>query len=245
MNLFDTEQGTGRVIRERDAVELRVDPTSKQGYSNAQIASYRTRSDFSYQPPLRLSLTAWTQGQLHGTAGFGFWNHPFAPGSRGVYLPKALWFFHSTPPNNMPLAIGVPGDGWKCATFDATRWQFLAMLPSAPIGMLLMRSRKLHDQLWPIGQRALGISEHLLDADLLLHPHQYAIDWQPELVTFYVDDEPVYATGRLPSGALGFVAWVDTQYAIVTPRGHFEFGFLDTVRTQSLFIQNLMIETLP
>jgi hypothetical protein len=243
MKLFDTEQGEGRIVRQDDITELRID-SSEQQYGNAQLASYRTRSDFSHKPPVRLSLTAWISGQLHGTAGFGFWNHPFAPGSRGVHLPKAVWFFHSTPPNDMELAMGVPGHGWKCATFDATRWQFLALLPTAPIGFLLMRIPVLYRRLWPIGQHALGVSEHLLPSELLLQPHQYTIEWMHETVTFYIDGVQVDSTDRVPRAPLGFVAWIDTQYAVVTPQGKFRFGLLKTSANQSLFIENLSIETL-
>jgi hypothetical protein len=243
MKLYDTEQGKGRVIRQNDTVELRVDPTSKN-YSNAQIASYQKRADFAFRPPLRLSLSAWTTGHLHGTAGFGFWNHPFAPGSRNVHLPKALWFFHSTPPNNMALALDVPGQGWKAATFDATRWQFLALLPTTPIGLPLMRIPTLYRHLWPTGQRALGVSEKLLDADLLSQLHHYTIEWRPETVSFYVDGQQVHSTDHVPREPLGFVAWVDTQYAVVTPQGNFRFGTLETELPQSLFVQNLVIETL-
>jgi hypothetical protein len=243
MKLYDTEQDEGRIIRQDDTIELRVEPTTKQ-YSNAQIASYRTRADFTLKPPVRFSVTAWTSGELRGTAGFGFWNHPFAPGSRGVHLPKAAWFFHSTPPNNMQLALDVPGYGWKAATFDATRWQFLALLPTAPIGFLLMRNQRLYKRLWPIGQRALGVSEHLLNDELLSQPHDYQIEWLTESVTFYVDGARVHTTNRVPRAPLGFVAWIDTEYAIVTPQGKFGFGLLETTHNQSLFIQNLSIETL-
>lgn len=243
MKLFETEQGNAHVLRQDDTTELRVEATSKH-YSNAQIASYQSRADFTLQPPVRLSLTAWFTGQLHGTAGFGFWNHPFAPGSRGVHLPKAVWLFHSTPPNDMALAMDVPGSGWKCATFDATRWQFLALLPTAPVGLLLMRIPALYKRLWPIGQGALGVSEHLLDAELVSQPHQYMIEWLPSEIRFYVDGALTHTTSQVPRGPLGFVAWVDTQFAVVTPQGEFGFGLLETAVTQSLFIRDLLIETL-
>lgn len=244
MKLHITEQGEGQVSQSMERIELRVPSSTKEQYSNAQIASYQTRSDFVFRPPLRLSLTAWVEGHLHGTAGFGFWNHPFAPGSKGIHLPKSLWFFHATTPNNMALALDVPGWGWKCATLDATRWQFLAMLPTAPIGLILMRSHWLYRRLWPVGQRALGVSEHLLDRTLLMSPHQYMIEWYPDQATFYVDGVPQFFTNRVPAGPLGFIAWVDTQYAVVTPQGYFRFGLLDTTELQMMFIQDLRMETL-
>ena len=32
--------------------------------------------------------------------------------------------------------------------------------------------------------------------------------------------------GRAPRGPLGFVAWVDNQWAVATPRGRFGWGLL-------------------
>ncbi len=244
MKLYTTEQGQSHVLRQEPLIELRVHSSNDQQYSNAQVASYQQRSDFAFRPPLRLSLTAWTEGHLQGTAGFGFWNHPFAPGSRGVHLPKTLWFFHSTPPNEMALALDVPGCGWKCATFDAARWQFLALLPTAPLGLLLMHNRLLYRRLWPVGQRALGVSEHLLDRGLLRHPHRYVIEWYADRAVFYIDGEQQFITDRVPTGPLGFIAWADTQYAVVTPQGRFRFGLLETTQPQALFIQDVLIEDL-
>jgi hypothetical protein len=54
----------------------------------------------------------------------------------------------------MALAKGVAGPGWKAATINAARWPFLALLPTAPLGILLMRIPALYASLWPVGQRA-------------------------------------------------------------------------------------------
>ena len=66
------------------------------------------------------------------------------------------------PPNDMPLAEGVPGCGWKCATLDATRWLFLALTPLALPGFLLKRIPAVYNALWGIGQNAVGVREHAL-----------------------------------------------------------------------------------
>ena len=58
---------------------------------------------------LRLRLDARFDGELRGTAGFGFWNHAFVPGERGIRLPQALWFFFSSPPGDIALAKNLPG----------------------------------------------------------------------------------------------------------------------------------------
>lgn len=239
---FVTQMGAGAVTQIATQTILHVPSASHTMYSNAQIASYQRRTDFDLYPPIRMTVTAWADGQLQGTAGFGLWDHPFAPGERGVRLPKAAWFFHSSPPNNMALAKGIPGYGWKAATFDATRWQFFALLPAAPMGALLMRIPTLYNLLWGIGQRAIGVSEHLLDSSLLTKNHTYCLDWYADRVVFSVDDAEVMTTDLSPRGALGFIAWVDNQYAIVTPQGRLGFGLLDVYQSQSLILEQIRIE---
>lgn len=141
----------------------------------------------------------------------------------------------------MHLAKGVPGPGWKAATIDATRWQFLALLPTTPISLLLMRIPALYNRLWPIGQRAIGVSEHLLDTALLVATHTYTIDWRPDGVTFAVDDQTVHVSPLAPRGPLGFIAWIDNQYAVVTPQGQFGFGLLPLSQEQVLTVEHIRI----
>lgn len=252
-----TETGKAQVVQNNAMLKLTVLPTST-GYSNAQIDDYsphplsptglrqidarRQRLSFQWRPPLRLSVSARASGELHGTAGFGFWNHPFAPGERGFRLPQSVWFFFGSPPNNMALAKGVPGHGWKVATFDARRWQFLALLPSAPITVLLMRIPALYNALWPIGQRAIGVSEQLLDSTLLADWHTYGIDWRTDGATFTVDGSVIHEAPHVPRNALGFAAWIDNQYAVVTPQGHLGNGVLPLVQEQSLALRHIQIE---
>lgn len=250
-NLFDlpmchiAEIGTGQVISRMDDLHLRVNPTGEARYSNAQISDYRSRSDFRWRPPLRLSITAWMDrpaAEVRGTAGFGFWNHPFVPGERGFRLPRAVWFFFASPPNDMRLAQDMPGHGWKVATFDALRPAFFGLLPTAPVGVLLMRIPALYRRLWPVGQRALGVSEKGLDLHLLAEPHRYTLDWQPHQVIFSLDGVVIHTAPVRVGGPLGFVVWMDTQYAIVTPQGQFGFGLLPVTATQTFLIRDVQIE---
>jgi hypothetical protein len=237
-----TQTGAGVITRTNTNIRLHVPAAYRAVYSNAQIASYQRRIDFDLTPPLRMTVKAWSEGILHGTAGFGLWNHPFAPGERGVRLPKAAWFFHSTPPSQIALAKDVPSSGWKAATFDATRWQFFALLPTAPLGMLLMRIPAVYDMLWGIGQRAIGVSETLLDRELLREAHVYRLEWQHNQITFWVDDRQVLETDLSPNGTLGFIAWVDNQYAVVTPQGKIGFGLVDAPHAQSLILEQILLE---
>lgn len=236
-----TEMGQGRVIETPDALLLTTGPTPASTYSDAQISDYE-HSDFRWRPPLRLTVWASAAADLRGTAGFGFWNQPFMPGQYRLRLPQAVWFFFSSPPSNMALAQGVPGPGWKAATINARRWSFIALLPAAPVGVLLMRIPALYRRLWPIGQRAIGVSEHLLDSALLAETHTYTLDWYRDSVTFAVDDEFVHRTPSAPGGPLGFVAWVDNQYAVVTPQGHFGMGIIPLEHPQTMRLETVRIE---
>lgn len=236
------EQGNAAVVSASGKWTLDVHRTGAKTYSNAMLTTYRSRQEFSFIPHSRLELTANLEGELHGTAGFGFWNHPCGLGLR---LPKAIWFFFSSPPNDMPLAMGVPGHGFKAAAFDARRWLFYSLLPAAPVGMLLMRVPALYRRLWPVGQRAIGVDEVALDAALLREPRRYTIDWNDQNIVFMIDHEEVFMTRRVPRGKLGFVAWIDNQYAVVTPQGKFRFGLVDVPNRQQLILDEIMLTKHP
>jgi len=244
-----SQVGAADVVRRQQALWLTLHSTPGDTYSNAQISDYDPQvRQFRFRPPIRLTVTARANlpgDQLHGTAGFGFWNHPFAPNERGFRLPQAVWFFFASSPGNIALAQGVPGHGWKAAVINARRWQFLALLPTAPLGFLLMRFPYLYRKLWGIGQRAIGVSEALLDGARLAQTHTYELVWKPDGVVFAVDNRIVHQAAHAPPDALGFVAWMDNQYAVVTPQGHFQFGLLDVPREQSLVIEHIAIEPLP
>ncbi len=229
-----------------DGLALIVHPTPPGVYSDAQISDYAAPTGFRWRPPLRLTVRARCApgaDALRGTAGFGFWNQPFMPGQAALRLPQAVWFFFSSPPSDMRLARGVPGPGWKAAVINAARWPFLALLPAAPLGALLMRLPPLYNALWPVGQRAIGVSERLLDPALLADWHTYTLDWQPDGVAFAVDGAPVHRAPAAPRGPLGFIAWVDNQYAVATPQGRFAFGLLPLAAPQTLTLRSLTIET--
>jgi hypothetical protein len=241
--------GSGTLELADGVLRCVLSPANTRQYSDAQITDYQglARRDFPHRPPLRLRVTARAShgtDRLKGTAGFGFWNEPFVPMQRGLpRLPRALWFFFASPPNNMALAKGVTGCGWKAATIDASRWPFLVLLPGAPLGFLLMRIPALYRVLWPVGQRALGVAEAALPVDIST-PHRYDLTWLPESVTFQVDGQTVLTAPYSPRGPLGFIAWIDNQYAVVTPPGRFGFGLIETAEPQWLALEEIDIQQL-
>ena len=240
-----TQLGNGRAQLRENELRLSIPSGSSHHYHDAQVSDYSPRClDFRNRPPARLTVRARAEGTIRGTAGFGFWNHIFVPGERGFRIPQALWFFFASPPNNICLAPGLAGHGWKAAVFDARRWQFYVLLPLAPLGFLLMRSKAFYRALWPVGQHAIGVCEAALDSSLLDDFHSYTIDWLPDGARFSVDGQAVLKTNRAPGKALGFIAWVDNQYAVVTPQGNFGRGLLDVPQAQSLILQDLDISSL-
>lgn len=243
--MIRTEIGGGQAEMNGESWRLTVPAAGSDRYVDAQISDYDpAQMNFRLNPPLRISLMArfFPAEGLRGTAGFGLWNHPFSPDQRGFKFPAAAWFFFSSPPSNMQLADGVPGPGWKAATIDARRWPFFALLPAAPPGVLLMRFPALYRLLWPIGQRAVGVSEHLLDSALLNAEHHYTLEWYADRLRFAIDGVGLHQTPFSPRGPLGFIAWVDNQYAIVTPQGRFGAGVVPLPREQSLLLHSIKIE---
>jgi hypothetical protein len=177
--------------------------------------------------------------QLRGTSGFGFWNAALSPGSARLRLPRTAWFFASGPPHDVALALDVPGSGFKAAVLDAQRAGFLALLPTAPIGFLMMRVSALYRALWPIAQSALGVSEVDLDTIDLRETHDYSLRWEPRKVSFAIDGSTVLQTTSSPGWPLHFVAWIDNAYAVATPTGHFQFGLVATNEPQWIEIDRL------
>jgi hypothetical protein len=238
--------GSGRVQPGGEGLLLSVTPGA--GYHNAQICDYRYDDfRFAWNPPLRLQVTAQASAPaaaLRGTAGFGFWNHPFSPDvKRPPRLPAACWFFFGSPPNDMRLALAVPGSGWKAASIDAGRPRALVLAPLAPAAALLLRHPGLYRRLYPTIQRRLGIAEALLDPALLAERHTYTLDWRADGLRFAVDGATVLQTDSAPRGRLGFIAWIDNQYAVVTPQGQFGFGVVPLVGAQWLRLDSVEIDS--
>ncbi len=242
-----TEEAGGAIVAVHHRILRLTNPLSTHGhYTNAQIDDYRTlkRSAFRWRPPLTMAVRArFSHEKTVGTAGFGFWNEPFTRTlSRFPALPRAIWFFYAGPRSAMELALDVPGRGWKAATFDARRWPFVWLAPTAPIAFALMRVKRFYRKLWPLGQRAIGVSETLLDTSIT-EWHTYEIEWAEEHAHFFLDGEPVLSCRNPPTGPLGLVVWLDNQYMIVTPQGRFDNGLVKREEPQWLELDWIKVES--
>jgi hypothetical protein len=217
-------------------------PSAARGrYTDAQIDDYDhlPRRAYPWRPPLRLEVRARASHPqapaqvpppaedtfLRGTAGFGFWNYPFSTTGAVLSLPEVAWFFYASPPSNMALVPGVPGWGWKAQVVHAARWgTLLASGPTlAAMGWARLSGRERAAARWL--RRLSGATEGPL-VPALTDWHDYTLDWRHEIARFVVDGAEVLSVPNPPAGPLGFVAWIDNQYAVATPRGTLRFGTL-------------------
>jgi hypothetical protein len=250
-----TRLGGGQVASADSLLRLSFEAATEDTYTDAQIDDYDAPGrHFSWRPPLRMDVRArasnpaahpkGTGGRfaLVGTAGFGFWNLPFNPYGKIFRLPEAVWFFYASPPSQMQLVPGSPGWGWKAQVVHTQRLGALAAgLPTlASVAWARFTGNQIPAAQWV--QRFSGTQESILDADLTTW-HEYRLEWERTAARFWVDDTLVFTAPNPPRGPLGFVAWIDNQYAIATPRGHFHFGALNA-GPQWLEIDSLSITPL-
>ncbi|MCP4362616.1 MAG: hypothetical protein GY796_31810 [Chloroflexi bacterium] len=230
---------------------LQIPPTT-QGYTDAQIDDYgrpyiHRRRDYPWQQGVRLTCRArFSHGrnELKGTAGFGFWNAPFAdPKVKWPTLPQAVWFFFGSPPNNLPLAQSGPAQGWYAAVLDAMTLKAAALIPLAPFVLLANQVTAARQRIWPGIQQQMGIAHALLTLDMQAW-HDYCLDWVAGGCVFEVDGRIILKTSHSPHGPLGFVCWIDNQYLALTPRGYFRWGTLSTDAAQWLQITSLSLTNL-
>ena len=247
------ETGGGSVREAPEGNFRLILPPATRSYTVAQLDDYRQlpRRRFPWRPPLRLSLGA-RASHPHpiGTLGFGFWNDPFtfSLGQSGAArripaAPQALWFFYGSPPSDMKLVHGVPGHGWKASSIDAPAIPSLLLTPIAAGAVVLAKVPCLRRSVIQVALQTINAAERLLDPSLG-EWHRYSITWLAEGVTFEVDGERILTSSTQPSGPLGFVAWIDNQYAVASPDGGFHFGVLPTEEEQWLELTDLRLEGL-
>lgn len=246
--------GNGVITRsERRTFELRLAPQEK-GYGLAQLDDYHdlARADFLWSPPLHLSLVAETSiNKPKGTLGFGFWNDPFSivMGQSGArrrlpVSPQAAWFFYGSPPNDLALADPVPGHGWKAAVLRAPPIPALLLAPAALAAILVAQLPLLRRPVMKAAIGAVQAAEAMIEADLARR-HRYELEWEPERLRFTVDGSPILESAITPQTPLGFVAWIDNQYAVASAQGGFKFGVIPTTDTQALRLTELEINGSP
>lgn len=205
-------------------------------YCVAQLDDYnrRSRRNYPHHAPLKFRLEARIYSANHrGTWGFGLWNAPFSFGighGGGAVLPalpNAAWFFHASPENYLSFRNDRPGNGFLAQTFQSSRYPGLLYTPLAPLALLLPL-RSTARILRGLIRRILVRDDGLLLADLDPEEwHEYEISWTTGQVMFFVDGSPVFDSPFAPRGPLGFVIWIDNQFAAFEPDGRLGYGLLD------------------
>lgn len=261
--------GGGRLeLQPSGPIRLLLPPTGR-GYVDAQLDDYQglRRSGFRWTPPMSLSLRARASHPAPpGTLGFGLWNDPFGislGGSGGVRrfpaAPQAVWFFYGSPPNDFDFGsreasraakpdpnrrseVAVPGGRWRAAVIRSPRLPAWLVAPGAALAFLLSAIPGVRKPaVWAVRKAISGMQRPV--AAPLDQWHHYRIDWRHGQVDFAVDGQPVASSPLAPAGRLGFVAWIDNQYAILSEKPGIRFGVLPTQTEAWLEIDDLELNS--
>ncbi len=235
-----------------DGVRLTI-PPQPAGYADAQVddTQLRARRRFLWRPPMRMRLEARASCAAPlGTLGFGFWNDPFAVslGQSGAARrlpasPQALWFFYGSPPNDLAFCAGAAGHGWKAVSLRSPPLPALLLVPAAAGALALSRLPGLAPPIVALTRRVVRAAEVSLTTALDAW-HTYSLSWHWCEAIFAVDDSVVLVAKHPPAGRLGFVAWIDNQYAALSSQAGIRFGRIPTAAAQTLEIRNILLESL-
>jgi hypothetical protein len=244
--LHRLELGGGSVETLAGPVTRLAVPPKASGYADAQLddTAALPRKLFRWRPPLRLRLRARaSQAVPQGTLGFGFWNDPFAlslgQGGAARRLPappQALWFFYASAPADLRFTPGAAGHGWKAMQLATRRIPTALLLALAPAAILLAQIPPVRGLMLGRALAQVRGAEAMLSAGLA-DWHAYEIDWRTDGAEFRLDGQLMLRTSIPLAGPLGFVAWIDNQYATATPESGFRFGLIPTRQAQWLEIE--------
>ena len=236
--------GGGTLTTTKSTLRIAFDSAEEGKYTDAQIDDYTMlpRSAYPWKPPLRMTVRARFSGFLKGTAGFGFWNNPFSVKGHILALPEAIWCFYASPPSNMTLVPNIPGWGWKAQIIHTKRPGSLAVtIPMSATAVYALLTGEMKPAFsWM--QKLAGAHEALLQVRMTSW-HTYTLEWRRNQAAFFLDGKLILDAPQPPAGPLGFVAWVDNQYAIATPPCVLRFGKVKS-GPQWLEIDSVKIEQL-
>jgi hypothetical protein len=235
---YDAAAGTARMT---------VPPLPAGRYTTAQLDDYHDlsgrlprRRPMTSAAPLRLSVRARASHPAPtGTLGFGFWNEPFSVTGNVLSAPSVIWFFYASTPSDMALVPGVPGRGWKAARLTTGRWPSLLLAPAALSAVMLARLPGLGRPVMNLARRFVQAHEAPLPDVALDDWHAYEIEWRATEALFLVDGQERLRAPAPSKGPLGFVMWIDNQFAIASEDGHFGFGVQPLAAPQWLEVTDL------
>lgn len=245
--------GGGTIEPLQDGWRLQIPAGPAGKYRLAQLDDYqgRARDRLPHCPSWEFSLQCRaSQADLPGTWGFGLWNDPFSlalglgGGTRRLpALPQTAWFFFASPPNYLSFRDDLPAQGQLAAVFRshpipplllALTAPLLPLLVVRPLGRLIRRSLRS----W-IQEDAVSLAGDPRDW------RRYRLVYDQQLVQFFCDQRLVLATSISPAQPLGFVLWIDNQYAALTPQGRLGYGTLPNPDPAWIEIRDLRLGSGP
>jgi hypothetical protein len=150
-------------------------------------------------------------------------------------LPNTAWFFIASPPNYLSLRDDLPAEGALAATFRSPSLPALLFAP-AILGLPLLMARPVARLMRRTARRLVGQDAVRLPINLT-EWHSYAIDLRPGQAVFEVNGKKMLETPVAPLGRLGFVLWIDNQFATFRPDGRVGFGSLENPQPAWIEIQ--------
>jgi hypothetical protein len=228
----------GRVERDGQCYRLIIPPVGADGYTDAQLDDYEhgQPSSFTNRPPQDLRIRArFSHPEMKGTAGFGFWNHPFSRTGAVLAPPSNVWFFNSSPESDLRVARGVPGHGFKAAMLNGGQMPAGVARVAGQAVSLLLRVPLAARIIMSVGQAVVHANEALLTLDMSAW-HEYELTLRPQAAVFRVDGTTVLSAPHPPLGALGFAAWVD-NYRASASAGNYQFAYVACAHEQWLELE--------
>lgn len=238
--------GSSDLEREPGRLRFVVEGAGETQLANAEIGDYRlaARERLPWRPPLRMSVRArfsHLAAELGGTSGFGFWNNPFELATGGAVVPpNALWFFSASHRSDMVAAPGLPGHGFRAEVINSGTAPGWLM----KVGNWLLQLPGMASLLYRASQTRVNAAAVRLDDVDTTGWHDYVLHWGESAAVFSVDGGEVLRAARPPLVPLGFVAWMDNQFAVARPSGEFRFGLEEVPGRQWLELDQVQIEEL-
>lgn len=197
------------------------------------------RRAYAWRPPLSVSLRARVSSRTTpGTWGFGLWNDPYGfslgPGDtflRLPGLPQTVWFFCASPKSYLSFRDDKPAHGFFAQVFRSPRFS----MSLVPAGLALPFAPKTARRML---SRVVDEDSAAVRADPSQW-HAYRIHWTTARAAFWVDSRLVLESSVSPSPPLGFVIWIDNQYAAFDPQGKLSWGMEENPEEAWLEVKDL------
>jgi hypothetical protein len=231
--------GGGQLRQNGNQYHLAIPPTSDALYTDAQLDDYphALPHTFSNRPPQIMRLRArFSSAGIKGTAGFGYWNHPFSRTGAVIAPPANVWFFYSSEESDLQIARGAPTHGLKASVLNSGQYPVgLFRVLARPLNWLLGVPR-LSRVLFSFARSAIRAEELPLHIDMT-EWHDYEIDWRKTTAILRVDQQEVLCASHPPTMPLGFAAWIDNYRATADSSGKYAFAYVPVVQEQWLELE--------